>query len=129
MDYKVLLWTDVFWISYIKCYKFKNNNLSVLLVSKQGGRWNSWTPNTRTERQFNCWLCLNFLVYFAGMSSYFSMKTNKRKVRKCFKCVKEFSRRFELANGKYFSIFLEFLQELSRLHIFLRLSIFTKGPT
>ena len=34
MDYKVLLWTDIFWISYIKSYK---NNLSVFLGSKQGG--------------------------------------------------------------------------------------------
>ena len=34
------------------------------------------------------------------------MKTNKRKVRKCFKCVKEFLGRFDLANWKYLSIFL-----------------------
>ena len=40
-------------------------------------------------------LSLNFLVYFAEMSSYFSMKTNKRKVRKFLKCVKNFSRRFK----------------------------------
>ena len=51
-------------------------------------------------------LSLNFLVYFDRMSSYFSMKTNKRKVRKCLNCVKEFSGRFDLANGKYSSIFL-----------------------
>ena len=40
------------------------------------------------------------------MSSYFSMKTNKRKVTKSLNCVKEFLRRFDLANGKYLSIFL-----------------------
>ena len=51
-------------------------------------------------------LIVNFLVYFADMSSYFSMKPNKRKVRKCLKCVKKFSRRFDLTNGKYLSIFL-----------------------
>ena len=34
------------------------------------------------------------------------MKTNKRKVRKCLKCVKQSSRRFDLANGKYLSILL-----------------------
>ena len=33
------------------------------------------------------------------------MKTNERKVRKCLKCVKEFLRRFDLANEKYLSIF------------------------
>ena len=37
-------------------YKFYNNSLSIVLGSKQGGRWNSWTPNTRTKFQFNCWL-------------------------------------------------------------------------
>ena len=36
MVYKALLWTDAFWISYIKWYKFYNNNLSVVLGSKQG---------------------------------------------------------------------------------------------
>ena len=36
MVYKTLLWTYVFWLSYIKWYKFCNNNLSVL-GSKQGG--------------------------------------------------------------------------------------------
>ena len=40
------------------------------------------------------------------MSSYFSMKTNKRKVRKCLKCVEEFLRRFNVGNGKYLSVFL-----------------------
>ena len=34
------------------------------------------------------------------------MKINKIKVMKCLKCVKEFSRRFDLVNGKYLSIFL-----------------------
>ena len=35
-----------------------------------------------------------------------SMKSSKRKVRKYLKCVKEFSRRFNMANEKYLSIFL-----------------------
>ena len=51
-------------------------------------------------------LSLNFLVYFAEMSCYFSMKRNKRKVRKSINCMKEFSRRFDLAYRKYLSIFL-----------------------
>ena len=36
MVYKALLSTDFFWISYMKWYKFYNNNLSVVLGSKQG---------------------------------------------------------------------------------------------
>ena len=40
------------------------------------------------------------------MLSDFSMKTNKIKVRKYLNWVKEFSRRFDLANRKYLSIFL-----------------------
>ena len=40
------------------------------------------------------------------------MKTNNRKVRKCLKCVKEFSRGFDLANGKYMSIFLGFFARI-----------------
>ena len=51
-------------------------------------------------------LCLNFLVWFAEMLSYFSIKANKRKVRKYLKYVKEFLLRFGLANGKYLSIFV-----------------------
>ena len=63
MVYKALLWTDVFWIWYIKWCKFDNNNLSIVLGSKKGERWNSWTPNTRTERQFNCWLSLSHSIF------------------------------------------------------------------
>ena len=37
MVYKALLWTDVYWISYIKWCKFYNNNLLVMSGSKQGG--------------------------------------------------------------------------------------------
>ena len=64
MVYKVLLWTDVFWILCRKWYKFYNNNLSVVLLSKQGGTVK--LVNARTERQFSCWLflSLNFFVYF-----------------------------------------------------------------
>ena len=34
------------------------------------------------------------------------MKINKIKAMKCLKCVKEFSRRSDLVNGKYLSVFL-----------------------
>ena len=37
MVYKALLWTDVFWMSYIKWCKFYNNSLLVVSGSKQEG--------------------------------------------------------------------------------------------
>ena len=43
------------------------------------------------------------------------MKTNKRKVRKYLNCVKEFSRRFDLANRKYLSIFLGFFARIVKV--------------
>ena len=49
------------------------------------------------------------------MSRYFSTKTNKRKVRKCLKCVKEYSHRFDLANGKYLSIFLGVFAKIGKV--------------
>ena len=45
------------------------------------------------------------------------------------KSVKEFSRRFDLVNAKLMSVSEELLQELPKLHILLRLSIFVKCPT
>ena len=56
----------------------------------KGGRWNSWTPNTRTERQFNCLLSLslNFLLYLPRCQVIFQWKQTK--VRKCLKYIKEF---------------------------------------
>ena len=53
---------------------------------------------------------LTLLVFtsclFADMPSYFLTKANKRKVRRCPKCVKEFSCRFDLANRKCLLVFL-----------------------
>ena len=43
------------------------------------------------------------------------MKTNKRKVRTCLKCVKEFLRRFDLENGKYLLIFLGVFAEIIKV--------------
>ena len=71
----------------IRWCKFCNNDLSFFLGNGQG-QANVETREvlklTRIEHQFNCWLSfslsLNFLVYFAKMSIYFSMKTNRKKV-------------------------------------------------
>ena len=52
--------------------------------SKQGGDVETREPQTQGLCVNSCSsLSLNFLVYFAEMPKYFSMKTNKRKVRKC----------------------------------------------
>ena len=66
---------SVFWISY----KFHKTILSVVLGGKQGVMLK--LVNSKHEDS----LSLNFLVYFVEMSSYFSMKTSKRKVRKRLK--------------------------------------------
>ena len=70
MVYKVLLWTDVFWISYIIWYKFysNNNNLSIVLGSKQRGYVETCELQTRFQAFSNifktlqaflkaCWAC------------------------------------------------------------------------
>ena len=78
LHYTVLLWTDIFWISYIKWYKFYNSNLSVVLGSKPGGA-ETCEPQT-WELSINSIvdsLSLKFLVYFAKMSSYFSQNSLK----------------------------------------------------
>ena len=117
MIYEAFLWTDVFLISYIKWYKFYNNNLFVILESQHGGTLKFVNPNTRTGRQYNCWLSLSLSINFLFTlpRSYFSVKTNKGKVRKCLKCVREFLRRFDLANGKYLSIFLGVFARITKI--------------
>ena len=99
----------------------------MLVLGSQQADVETWKPQTRglSISSIADLLSLNFLGYVAKITSYFSMKTNKRKVRKCLLCVNEFWNRFDLANGKYLSIFLRVLQELLRLHILLRLSLST----
>ena len=52
------------------------------------------------------------------MSSYFEMKANKRKVRKYLKCANEFARKFDSANGKYFSISLRAFAKIAKVTTF-----------
>ena len=73
MVYKAPLEKEVFWILYKKCYTFYNTTLMAFIVTKQG------------ETLKFVSLIPNILIYFAKMSSYFSMKTNKRKLRKRLK--------------------------------------------
>ena len=127
MVYKALLWTDVFWVSYIKWYKFYNNDLSAVLGRKQGGTLKFVNPKHKDWALIHLLTLsvLTFLFTLPRCQAIFQWKQTK--VRKCLKCVKESSRRFDLANGKYLSIFLRFLQELPRSHILLKLSIFERS--
>ena len=109
MAYTAILWTDIFWISYIKWYKPYSNNLSIVLGSKQAGggggggvlklvkpKHKDWASIQFADSlcsELSCVLCWDVKLFFN--------KTSKRKVRKYLKCVKEFSRRFDLANGSF----------------------------
>ena len=86
--YKALLLIDVLWISYIKWYKYYNKILPAILGSKQEGSSNSRAPNTRSKRQFSCWFSQSY------------NENKQKKIRKCLQCVKVFSCRFNLTNGK-----------------------------
>ena len=94
MVYKAL--QNVFWIWYIKWYKFCNNNLSVVLWSKQEGTLKLMNPKHDASIQLLILLVLTFLFTLPRCQVIFQWK-----FRKCLKLVKEYSRRFELANGKY----------------------------
>ena len=115
-----------FWISYRKWYKFCNNNLSFVLGSK-GGTLKLVNPKQEdwaSIQLLNVSLSRKFLVYFAEMSSYFSVKTSKRKVRKYLKCMKEFLRRFDLANGNYLSVFLGIFARIVKVTHFAQVAKF-----
>ena len=117
MVYKGLLWKDGFWVSYVKWCKFYNNNLLVVLESKQGDDVETREPQARglSVNSIADSLFLTFLIYFAEMWNYFLMKVNKRKSWKCLKCVKEYSRRFYLANWKFLSIFLGIFARIAKV--------------
>ena len=107
MVYKALLWTNVFWISYIKWYKFYNNNLSVVLGSKQGVDVETCEPQTRGLSVNSIADSLSLNVLWRDVK-LFSNENKQMKVRKFIKCVTEFSHKYDLSNGKYLSIFLGF---------------------
>ena len=54
------------------------------------------------------------------------MKTNKQKARKCLRCIKEFSPRFNLVNGKYLPIFLIDFARLVKAAHFAQVTNFRK---
>ena len=133
MIYEAFLWTDVFLISYIKLYKFYNNNLFVILESQHGGTLKFVNPNTRTGRQYNCWLSLslsiNFLFTLPRCQVIFQWKQTKEKLGNALSAWGNFCVDLTWRMGNICQFSLGFLQELPRLHILLRLSIFAKGST
>ena len=81
MAYKALLWTEVFRISHIKWYKFYNYNLLVALRGKQGRTLKLVNLKHKDQASIQLLtLCLNLLVYFAEMASYFPMKAKRKKL-------------------------------------------------
>ena len=69
MVYKALLWTDVFWISYIKWCKFDNNNLSIVLGSKQGGTLKLVNPKHEDRASIQL-LALSLLIFMFTLPRY-----------------------------------------------------------
>ena len=134
MVYRVLLWTDVFSniIHKMVRYKFYNNNLSVVLRSKQEGTLK--LVNHKHEDWASIQLVtlsvLTFLFTLPRCQVIFQWEQTKEKLGNALNAWREFYHRLYLVNGKYLLIFLGFFARMSRLHILLlRLSIFAKGPT
>ena len=79
---KALLWTDVFWISHIKWYKFYNNKSSVVLASKQTGTLK--LVNVKHENWASIPLltlsALTFLFTFLRYQIIFQWKQSKEKL-------------------------------------------------
>ena len=114
-------------IIYIKWYKFYNNHLLVDLGSQKVVTLKLGNPKHKDWASFQLLtLCLDFLDYFAEMSSYFQMKTNKRTNKKWIRWVKEFFHRFDLANGKYLSIFLRVFARIVKATHFAQVINFRK---
>ena len=80
MVYKALLWTDVFWVSYIKWYKFYNNDLSAVLGRKQGGTLKFVNPKHKDWALIHLLTLsvLTFLFLCRGVKLFFN--ENKRKL-------------------------------------------------
>ena len=82
MVYKALLWTCVFWISYIKWYKLHKNNLSVALENKQGETLKLVNPKHKdwASIQLLTLSVLTFLFTLLICQVIFQWKQRKEKV-------------------------------------------------
>ena len=99
MTYKELLWTEIFWVSYIKWCKFCNNNLSVVLGSKQG--WASKLVNLNNKD----WAPSQLLTHSQSQLSSYDVKLcqwnqSKKELGNALRVWRN------LSNGKYLSNFL-----------------------
>ena len=128
MVYKALLWTDVFWISYIKLYKFYNNALSVVLGSKQGGTLKLVNPKHEdwvSVKLLNL-LALTFLFTVARCQVIFQWKQAKGKLGNTLSAWRRFRVDLTRQTGNICQFSQRFLKEFSRFHILLGLSIFER---
>ena len=110
------------WMSYIKRYKFYNNDLSVLLVSKQGGTFK--LASTKHEDWESVQL-LSLLFTLLICKLIFQWKRTKEKWGNPLDTWRNFC--VDLTLRMVFLLVV--LQELPRLQILLNLSIFAKRPT
>ena len=126
MLYKALLRTEVFWITYIKWHKFYINNLSVVLGSKQGDTLKNkdWAPiQLLTLSVLTLWFTL------PRCQVIFQWKQTLKKLENTLSARKSFRVDFTWRVEAICQFSLRLFQELSRLYILLRLSIFMKRHT
>ena len=126
MVYKALLWADTFWISYIDWYKFYNNNLSIVAQSTQGRTLKLVNPKLSQSDSLSV---LTFLFTLPRYQVSFQWKQTKEKLGNALSAWRNFHIDLTWRMGIICHFFQGFFQELSRLHIFFRLSIFAKEPT
>ena len=89
MVYKALLITDIFRISYMKWYRFYNNNLSVLLECKQGGTLKLKNPKHEDWASIPL-LSLSVLTFLSRCQVIFQWKQTKEKLRNAFSAWENF---------------------------------------
>ena len=129
MVYKALPYRDIK-LSYIKCYKCWNNNLSVILLSKQGGMLELVNPRYEdwVSIQLLALSVVTFLFTYPRCPVIFQCKQIKQKLGNPLGAWRNFCVDLTWRMGNICQFFLGFLQELSGFHILLGLSIFTKVP-
>ena len=87
-------------------------------IVNKGRHWNSGTPNTRAERQFNCWLSvLIFLFTLPRCQVIFQWKQTKGKLGNALIAWRNFCVNLTWRMGNICQFYWVFFQELPRLHI------------
>ena len=87
-------------------------------IVNKGRHWNSGTPNTRAERQFNCWLSvLIFLFTLPRCQVIFQRKQTKGKLGNALIAWRNFCVDLTWRMGNICQFYWVFFQQLPRLHI------------